>query len=203
MTCVLSQNSSQALPGELKLRGQLRAQSGSLGSQASVHANVASLALGGVCTWGPGHGQLSGSLSHISTLTSAGMGAQCQLPSFPTDSQVLKPRGWGGKKAPVPKPTFQLYVLPLPASPSASTFPRLLLSQDIQYRDNSCYPVWTFFQTRGQTPLLAAPPPGLPVLRPSFSGLEAGPPRTSSTAPGLQLGETLDTPCLSFLRTFL
>ncbi|XP_057343973.1 uncharacterized protein LOC130678913 [Manis pentadactyla] len=33
VTSILSQNSSQALPGELKLRGQLRAQTGSLGGQ--------------------------------------------------------------------------------------------------------------------------------------------------------------------------
>lgn len=166
-------------------------------SGASVHADVASLALGGVCTWGPGHGQLSGSLSHnISTLTAAGMGAQCQPPSFPTDFQHLKPRGWGGKKAPVPKPTFQLYILPLPASPSASTFRRLLLSQDIQYRDNSCYPEWTFFQTRGQTTTTGSP--SSKTARPQAQLLRPG-----SSAPGLQLGESLDTPCFSFLRTFL
>lgn len=73
VTCILAQNSSQALPGELQLRGRLQAQTGSLGGQASLRADSAILALGGVCTWGPGHGQLSGSLSHnISALSEAG-----------------------------------------------------------------------------------------------------------------------------------
>lgn len=73
VTCILAQNSSQALPGELRLSGRLQAQTGSLGGQASLRADTASLALVGVCTWGPGHGQLSGSLSHnISALSEAG-----------------------------------------------------------------------------------------------------------------------------------
>ncbi|CAI9172796.1 unnamed protein product [Rangifer tarandus platyrhynchus] len=80
VTCILAQNSSQALPGELQLRGQLQAQTGSLGGQASLHADTASLALGGVCTWGPGHGQLSGSLSHnISALSEAGLSSQAGM----------------------------------------------------------------------------------------------------------------------------
>ena len=53
----VAQNSSQALPGELRLSGRLQAQTGSLGGQASLRADTASLALVGVCTWGPGHGQ--------------------------------------------------------------------------------------------------------------------------------------------------
>lgn len=73
VTCILAQNSSQALPGELWLRGRLQAQPGSRGGQASLRAKAGSLALGGACTWGPGHGQLSGSLSHnVSTLSGAG-----------------------------------------------------------------------------------------------------------------------------------
>ncbi|XP_007462901.1 PREDICTED: uncharacterized protein LOC103069110 [Lipotes vexillifer] len=69
VTCILVQNGSRALPGELQLRGRLQAQMGSLEGQASLHADTASLALGGVCIWGPGHGQLSVTLSHnISTL---------------------------------------------------------------------------------------------------------------------------------------
>ncbi|XP_070317228.1 uncharacterized protein [Odocoileus virginianus] len=80
VTCILAQNSSQALPGELQLRGQLQAQTGSLGGQASLRADTASLALGGVCTWGPGHGQLSGSLSHnISALSEAGLSSQAGM----------------------------------------------------------------------------------------------------------------------------
>lgn len=73
VTCILVQNGSQALPGELQLRGRLQAQTGSLEGQASLHADTASLALGGVCIWGPGHGELSVTLSHnISTLSEAG-----------------------------------------------------------------------------------------------------------------------------------
>ncbi|XP_027973286.1 uncharacterized protein LOC114219867 [Eumetopias jubatus] len=73
VTGILPQKSSQALPRELLLRGRLQARPGSLGGQAHLRAHLASLALGGVCTWGPGRGQLSGSLSHnISTLSEAG-----------------------------------------------------------------------------------------------------------------------------------
>ncbi|XP_061009876.1 uncharacterized protein LOC133063958 [Dama dama] len=80
VTCILAQNSSQALPGELQLRGRLQAQTGSLGGQASLRADTASLALGGVCTWGPGHGQLSGSLSHnISALSEAGLSSEAGM----------------------------------------------------------------------------------------------------------------------------
>ncbi|XP_055264785.1 uncharacterized protein LOC129545005 [Moschus berezovskii] len=80
VTCILAQNSSKALPGELRLRGRLQAQTGSLGGQASLRADTASLALGGVCTWGPGHGQLSGSLSHnISALSEAGLSSEAGM----------------------------------------------------------------------------------------------------------------------------
>ncbi|XP_064334830.1 uncharacterized protein LOC105089063 [Camelus dromedarius] len=80
VTCILAQNSSQTLPGELRLRGRLQAQMGSLGGQASLWADAASLSLGGVCTWGPGHGQLSGSLSHnISTLSEAGLPSEAGI----------------------------------------------------------------------------------------------------------------------------
>ncbi|XP_070341027.1 uncharacterized protein [Equus asinus] len=80
VTCILTQNSSQALPGELWLRGRLQAQPGSLGGQASLRAKAGSLALGGACTWGPGHGQLSGSLSHnVSTLSGAGLPSEAEM----------------------------------------------------------------------------------------------------------------------------
>ncbi|XP_029077769.1 uncharacterized protein LOC114894854 isoform X1 [Monodon monoceros] len=80
VTCILVQNGSQALPGELQLRGRLQAQTGSLEGQASLHADTASLALGGVCIWGPGHGQLSVTLSHnINTLSEAGLPSQAEM----------------------------------------------------------------------------------------------------------------------------
>ncbi|DAA15673.1 TPA: hypothetical protein BOS_22577 [Bos taurus] len=80
VTCILAQNSSQTLPGELRLSGRLQAQTGSLGGQASLRADTASLALVGVCTWGPGHGQLSGSLSHnISALSEAGLSSEAGI----------------------------------------------------------------------------------------------------------------------------
>uniref|UniRef100_A0A8D0NM76 Vitellogenin domain-containing protein n=1 Tax=Sus scrofa TaxID=9823 RepID=A0A8D0NM76_PIG len=81
VTCILAQNGSQTLPGELRLRGRLQAQTGSLGGHASIRADAASLALGGVCAWGPEHSQLSGSLSHdLSTLSEAG---------FPSEAGML------------------------------------------------------------------------------------------------------------------
>ncbi|XP_008592015.1 PREDICTED: uncharacterized protein LOC103609474 [Galeopterus variegatus] len=74
VTCVLTQNSSQALPGELRLKGRLQTQMGSLRGQASIWADAAILALGGACTWGPGHGQLAGSLRHnIRPLSDTGL----------------------------------------------------------------------------------------------------------------------------------
>ncbi|XP_041604466.1 uncharacterized protein LOC121487086 [Vulpes lagopus] len=80
VTCILTQNSSQALPRELWLRGQLQTQTGSLGGQARLRADAASLALGGICTWGSGHGQLSGHLSHnISTLGEAGLPSEAEM----------------------------------------------------------------------------------------------------------------------------
>ncbi|XP_057385670.1 uncharacterized protein LOC130704922 [Balaenoptera acutorostrata] len=80
VTCILAQNGSRALPGELQLRGRLQAQTGSLEGQASLRADTASLALGGVCIWAPGHGQLSVRLSHnISTLSEAGLPSQAEI----------------------------------------------------------------------------------------------------------------------------
>ncbi|XP_064151655.1 uncharacterized protein LOC104846619 isoform X3 [Loxodonta africana] len=80
MTFVLTQNSSQALPGKLWLRGQLQAQQGSFLGQAAFHADAASLALGGACTWVPGQGHLTGSLNHnISTLSVAGVPEETEL----------------------------------------------------------------------------------------------------------------------------
>nr|XP_033696053.1 uncharacterized protein LOC101325118 [Tursiops truncatus] len=80
VTCILVQNGSQALPGELQLRGRLQAQTGSLEGQASLHADTVSLALGGVCIWGPGHSQLSVTLSHnINTLREAGLPSQAEM----------------------------------------------------------------------------------------------------------------------------
>ncbi|XP_042827131.1 uncharacterized protein LOC102965660 [Panthera tigris] len=80
VTCILAQNGTRALPRELWLRGRLQAQTGSLGGQANLRADAASLDLGGVCTWGPGHGRLSGSLSHnISTLSEAGLPSEAEM----------------------------------------------------------------------------------------------------------------------------
>ncbi|GAB5583070.1 apolipoprotein B-100 [Prionailurus iriomotensis] len=80
VTCILAQNSTRALPRELWLRGRLQAQTGSLGGQANLRADAASLALGGVCAWGPGYGRLSGSLSHnISTLSEAGLPSEAEM----------------------------------------------------------------------------------------------------------------------------
>ncbi|XP_049495320.1 uncharacterized protein LOC125928630 [Panthera uncia] len=80
VTCILAQNGTRALPRELWLRGRLQAQTGSLGGQANFRADAASLALGGVCAWGPGHGRLSGSLSHnISTLSEAGLPSEVEM----------------------------------------------------------------------------------------------------------------------------
>ncbi|XP_057171097.1 uncharacterized protein LOC113270878 [Ursus arctos] len=78
--CTLTQTSSRALPRRLGLRGRLQAQAGSLGGQARLRADAASLALAGVCSWGPRHGQLSGSLSHnISTLREAGLPSEVEM----------------------------------------------------------------------------------------------------------------------------
>ncbi|KAL4836334.1 hypothetical protein H8958_018013 [Nasalis larvatus] len=80
VTCVLAQNSSQALPGELQLKGRLQAQTGNLRAQASIRAHAASLAVGGACSWGPGHGQLAVALTHsISTLRDAGLPSEAGM----------------------------------------------------------------------------------------------------------------------------
>uniref|UniRef100_G3QM33 Vitellogenin domain-containing protein n=1 Tax=Gorilla gorilla gorilla TaxID=9595 RepID=G3QM33_GORGO len=80
VTCVLAQNSSQALPGELQLKGRLQAQTRNLRAQASIRAHAASLALGGACSWGPRHGQLAGGLTHnISTLSDAGLPSEAGM----------------------------------------------------------------------------------------------------------------------------
>lgn len=78
ITCVLSQNHTQDLPEELRLRGWVRAQPRSLRGWTSIQADAASLAVGGACTWGPGRGQFAGSLNHnISMLSDVGrMGLQ-------------------------------------------------------------------------------------------------------------------------------
>lgn len=127
VTCILAQNGSQTLPGELRLRGRLQAQTGSLGGHASIRADAASLALGGVCAWGPEHSQLSGSLSHnLSTLSEAGRKGGEAMASSSRDSQGLRPRVL--KESPVPRSTFQLYFLPY------QLLPGLLFSQS-----TSCY----------------------------------------------------------------
>eukprot|EP00074_Homo_sapiens_P099991 XP_016879420.1 putative uncharacterized protein LOC400499 isoform X3 [Homo sapiens] len=80
VTCVLAQNSSQALPGELQLKGRLQAQTRNLRAQASIRAHAASLALGGACSWGPRHGQLAGGPTHnISTLSDAGLPSEAGM----------------------------------------------------------------------------------------------------------------------------
>uniref|UniRef100_A0A2K6UAA9 Vitellogenin domain-containing protein n=1 Tax=Saimiri boliviensis boliviensis TaxID=39432 RepID=A0A2K6UAA9_SAIBB len=85
VTCVLIQNSSQALPEELQLKGRLHAQRGSLKAQASVRAHAASLALGGACSWGPGHSQRAGGLTlGISTLSDAELYSKAEAPLFLT-----------------------------------------------------------------------------------------------------------------------
>ena len=122
------------------------------------------------------------------------------MASSPKDSQGLKPREL--KEPPVPNPTLQLYFLPLPASPSASTFPGLLFSQN-----TGCYPVQTHLKTGGQTPLPLAPPPGLPAPRTphpksGFSSLEAWSSRASRMFSALWLRNSSDTPSSSFLGIF-
>ncbi|XP_054390682.1 uncharacterized protein LOC100440962 isoform X2 [Pongo abelii] len=85
VTCVLVQNSSQALPGELHLKGRLQVQTRNLRAQASIQAHAASLALGGACSWGPGHSQLAGGLTHnISTLSDAGLPSNAGMLLFLT-----------------------------------------------------------------------------------------------------------------------
>ncbi|KAM6155924.1 uncharacterized protein ACDL77_025152 [Rhynchocyon petersi] len=80
VTCVLTQNGSQALPGRLQLKGRLQAQPGSLRAQTAAHADTASLALGGTCTWRPGQGHLTGHLKHnVSTLSDTGIPAEAEL----------------------------------------------------------------------------------------------------------------------------
>ncbi|XP_064218945.1 uncharacterized protein LOC110568750 [Aotus nancymaae] len=85
VTCVLTQNSSQALPTELQLKGRLQAQRRNLRAQASIRAHAASLALGGACSWGPGHSQLAGGLTHnISMLSDAGLPSKAEALLFLT-----------------------------------------------------------------------------------------------------------------------
>ncbi|XP_058289919.1 uncharacterized protein LOC116462743 [Hylobates moloch] len=80
VTCVLAQNSSEALPGDLQLKGWLQAQTRNLSAQASIQARAANLALGGSCSWGPGHSQLAGGLTHnISTLSDAGLPSEAGM----------------------------------------------------------------------------------------------------------------------------
>uniref|UniRef100_A0A2K5DDY8 Vitellogenin domain-containing protein n=1 Tax=Aotus nancymaae TaxID=37293 RepID=A0A2K5DDY8_AOTNA len=85
VTCVLTQNSSQALPTELQLKGRLQTQRRNLRAQASILAHGASLALGGACSWGPGHSQLAGGLTHnISMLSDAGLPSKAEALLFLT-----------------------------------------------------------------------------------------------------------------------
>ncbi|ELW67642.1 hypothetical protein TREES_T100018447 [Tupaia chinensis] len=80
VTCVLTQNGSQAWPGQLQLRGRLQVQTGSLRGRASIRADAASLALGGACAWDLGHGQLTGSLRHsLSSLCTAGLPSEAKV----------------------------------------------------------------------------------------------------------------------------
>ncbi|KAK2097579.1 hypothetical protein P7K49_023030 [Saguinus oedipus] len=85
MICVLTQNSSQSLPAELQLKGRLQAQRRKLRAQASIRAHTASLALGGACSWGSGHSQLAGGLTHnISMLSDAGLPSKAEALLFLT-----------------------------------------------------------------------------------------------------------------------
>ncbi|KAM9583975.1 LOW QUALITY PROTEIN: uncharacterized protein ACIGJ3_002537 [Trichechus inunguis] len=72
VTCFLTQNSSQGLPGALRLRGQLQAWSRSLLGQAAIHADAASLALGGACI--PEEAELVLSLMRVASNRSAHVG---------------------------------------------------------------------------------------------------------------------------------
>uniref|UniRef100_A0A2K5QFP1 Vitellogenin domain-containing protein n=1 Tax=Cebus imitator TaxID=2715852 RepID=A0A2K5QFP1_CEBIM len=81
VTCVLTQNSSQALPAELQLKGRLHAQRRNLRAQASIRAHAASLVLDGACSWG----QLAGALPHsISTLSDAELPSKAEVLLFLT-----------------------------------------------------------------------------------------------------------------------
>ncbi|XP_072466121.1 uncharacterized protein [Notamacropus eugenii] len=81
MTCVMIQNGSQAIPEELKLRGQLQTQPDGYHAHATFHADETVLSLGTTCIVTPGHRQLSANLTHnSSTLRNSGL---------PTDGEIL------------------------------------------------------------------------------------------------------------------
>ncbi|XP_044534269.1 uncharacterized protein LOC123249339 [Gracilinanus agilis] len=81
VTCVMVQNGSQALPGELKLRGQLQSQPDGFRGHATFHADETVLSLGTACITAPPHRQLSANLAHnSSTLRNAGL---------PTNGEIL------------------------------------------------------------------------------------------------------------------
>ncbi|XP_051024048.1 uncharacterized protein LOC127208599 [Acomys russatus] len=74
MACILTQNCSQDLPGELQVKGWWQTYTRALRGQASIHGDSTSLALNGSCTWDPGHSQLSGNLMpNSSSLSDAGI----------------------------------------------------------------------------------------------------------------------------------
>ncbi|KAL1780102.1 hypothetical protein HispidOSU_027598 [Sigmodon hispidus] len=70
VTCIFTQNCSQDLPTEFRLRGQWQTSTEALRGQASIHSDLISLALDETCTWDPRHAQLSGNLTYNSTLLS-------------------------------------------------------------------------------------------------------------------------------------
>lgn len=49
LACILTQNCSQHLPGELQLRGQWHTYPGALRGKASIHSDLTSLFLNGTC----------------------------------------------------------------------------------------------------------------------------------------------------------
>ncbi|XP_051828645.1 uncharacterized protein LOC127545411 [Antechinus flavipes] len=80
VTCVMIQNGSQAIPEELKLRGQLQTQPNGYHTHVTFHAEETILSLGTACTIAPGHRQLSANLSHNSnTLKSSGLPTSGEL----------------------------------------------------------------------------------------------------------------------------
>ncbi|XP_056662125.1 uncharacterized protein LOC103099164 isoform X1 [Monodelphis domestica] len=81
VTAVMVQNGSRAIPGELKLRGQLESQADGFRGHATFHADKTVLSLGTACITAPPHRQLSAHLAHnSSTLRNAGL---------PTHGEIL------------------------------------------------------------------------------------------------------------------
>ncbi|XP_031801299.1 uncharacterized protein LOC100916970 [Sarcophilus harrisii] len=80
VSCVMIQNGSQAIPEELKLRGQLQTQPNGYHAHVTLHAEETILSLGTACMIAPGHRQLSANLSHNSdTLKSSGLPTSGEL----------------------------------------------------------------------------------------------------------------------------